>query len=46
MVRGKTTPSARPCKLRSNEAVFMVFPVRWPEKRVFQNKNLCIGSGK
>jgi hypothetical protein len=28
MVRGKMTPSARPCKPRSNEAMFMVFPVR------------------
>jgi hypothetical protein len=26
MVRGKTTPSARPCKSRSNEVVCVVFP--------------------
>jgi hypothetical protein len=34
MVRGKMTPSARPYKPRSNEAMFMAFPVRWPRRRV------------
>jgi hypothetical protein len=28
MVRGKMTPSARPYKPRSNEPMFMAFPVR------------------
>jgi hypothetical protein len=31
----KMMPSARPCKPRSNEVVFMVFPVSWPERRGF-----------
>jgi hypothetical protein len=35
MVRGKMMPSPRPCKPRSNETVFVVFPVSWPEMRVF-----------
>jgi hypothetical protein len=33
------TPSARPYKPRCNEAVFMVFLVRWPGRRIFQNTN-------
>jgi hypothetical protein len=35
MVRGKMTPSPRPCKPRSNEAVFMVFAISWPNRRAF-----------
>jgi hypothetical protein len=46
MVRGKMTPSPRPCKPRSNEVVFVVFPVSSPRRRIFWNTNLCIGSGK
>jgi hypothetical protein len=30
MVREKTMPSVRPCRPRSNEALFVVFPVRYP----------------
>jgi hypothetical protein len=30
MVREKMMPSVRPCRPRSNETVFMVFPVRYP----------------
>jgi hypothetical protein len=41
MLRGKTTPSPRPYKPSSNDAVFMVFLVGWPRKWVFWNINLC-----
>jgi hypothetical protein len=30
MVKGKMMPSSRLCKPRSNETVFVVFPVSWP----------------
>jgi hypothetical protein len=46
MVREKMTPSPRPYKQRSNEVMFMVFPLSWPGRRIFQNTNLCTGSGK
>jgi hypothetical protein len=46
MVRGKTTPSPRPCKPWSNEVVFMVFLVSWLRRRAFQNTNLYTGSRK
>jgi hypothetical protein len=38
MVRGKMVPSARPYKPRSNEATFVVFPVRWPEGGFFRTQ--------
>jgi hypothetical protein len=46
IMREKMMPSARPCKPRSNEVVFVVFPVRWPGRRLFCNTNLCTGSKK
>jgi hypothetical protein len=49
MVKGKTMPSPRLCKPRSNEAVFIVFSVSYPEspeRRVFQNTTLCIKNRK
>jgi hypothetical protein len=30
----------------SNEVVFVVFLIRWPGRRVFQNTNLCTRSRK
>jgi hypothetical protein len=46
MVRGKPTPSPRPYKPRSSEAVFVVFSVSCPERRVFWYTNLCTRSRK
>jgi hypothetical protein len=37
MVREKMMPSVRPYKPRSDEAMFVVFLVRWPRRRVFWN---------
>jgi hypothetical protein len=46
MVKGKTTPSPRLYKQTSNEAMFVMFPVSWPGRRVFQNTNLSTKSRK
>jgi hypothetical protein len=45
-LRDKRNPSSMLWEPRSNEVVFMVFPVSWPRRRVFRHTDLPIGSGK